>query len=398
MGNITTISQSQLEDELLQNILPFWIAHMVDDDLGGFYGALTNDLQVVPEAPRAAITCARILWTYSAAYRRFGNDEYLEMARHAYETLIWRFWDREFGGVYWWLDGQGRSLDTRKVHYAQAFAIYGLSEYYRATQESGALELAQQLFLRLEQYAYEPVHGGYVEASKQDWQPLADMRLSPRDMRCRKSMNTLLHILESYTNLLRVWPDDKLVKRQKELLQVMLKHVLDQGSGHFRLYFEDDWRSLSPNVSYGHDIEGSWLLVEAAQVSGDQALLQYCQQAAVQMAQVVLDEGVDADGSLYYEGAPQGIEDDHIEWWVQAEAMVGFYNAYQLSDEIGYGKAASRCWSYIQEKLVDRKYGEWFKRLSRDGQPDPQSYKAGPWEDPYHQSRACLEMLDRLKE
>lgn len=402
-GNLVVIKdepsimqRTHIESELRQNILPFWIEHIVDHDKGGFHGAMTNDLQVVEGAPRASITCARILWTYSAAYRKYGDVDYLQMAQRAYQTLSTTFWDQEFGGVYWWVDENGRPVDDRKVHYAQAFAIYGLSEYYRVTQDQNQLGLSQQIFNLLEEHAYDPLYGGYIEASRRDWGELPDMRLSPRDMDCRKSMNTLLHILEAYTNLLRLWPQDQLAAQQKALIEVMLNQVMDKGQKHFRLYFENDWRSLSPDFSFGHDIEGSWLLVEAAEVCGDAELLDNAKKAAVHMAAAVLEGGVDDDGGLFYEGGPEGIVDEHKEWWVQAEAMVGFYNAYQISGGEEFAQAASRCWEYIQEKLVDREHGEWFKRLSRTGEPDPKSYKAGPWEDPYHQSRACMQMLERL--
>ena len=345
----------QIEGELRQNILPFWIDHLVDQKRGGFYGALTNDLQVIEDAPRASISCARILWTYSTAYRKYGDDDYLQIARRAYQTLSTTFWDQEYGGVYWWVDDGGRPVDDRKVNYAQAFAIFGLAEYDRVTGDQNPLDLAQQLFILLEKHAYDPhIRRVILKPGRRDWGALPDMRLSPRDMDCRKSMNTLLHVLEAYTNLLRVWPDDQLAAQQVALLKVMLNRVLEKRTGHFQLYFDDDWRSLSPNLSYGHDIEGSWLLVEAAEVCGDAALLDQAKPTAVQMANAVLEGGVDEDGSLFYEGGPQGIIDDHKEWWVQAEAMLGFYNAYQISGNEEFSQAASRCWEYIQQKLVDR--------------------------------------------
>ena len=388
----------ELANEVTGNILPFWMNHMVDRTNGGFYGALANDLQIHNEVPRSAILCSRILWTYAAAYRRLKNEEYLTMAEWAYDYLRRIFWDSEYGGVYWTVDYHGKPAFDRKHHYAQAFAIYGLSEYYRVTQEPESLAKAQELFNLLERYAYEPEYGGYIEGRSRKWETLDDMRLSERDLDCRKSMNTLLHILEAYTNLLRVWDDALLRKQHKALIETFLKHVVDASTGHLKLFFDDGWHSLLGNVSFGHDIEASWLLVEAAQMHPDEALLKRVQDTAVKIAKAVYMDGLEEDGSLPYEAGPQGLVDPGKSWWVQAEAMVGFYNAFQISGQEAFAKTAYRSWEYIQNKFIDRNYGDWFKRLERDGTPEKTGYKTGPWECPYHHSRACFEMMERLRE
>ena len=241
----SSVLRQQLEVELTGNILPFWINNMVDKVNGGFYGALTNDLQIHNEVPRSAILCARTLWTYATAYRKLGGEQYLAMARWAYDYLTHTFLDPQYGGVYWQVDSKGKPVADRKHHYAQAFAIYGLSEYFRATQEPQSLALAQGLFKLLEEYAFEPIYGGYTEGSSRDWGALADMRLSTRDLNCRKSMNTMLHVLESYTNLLRVWEDAQLRMQHKALINIFLKHILDSQTGHFKLFFDDPWSCRS---------------------------------------------------------------------------------------------------------------------------------------------------------
>jgi mannobiose 2-epimerase len=387
----------QLKEELTGNILPFWMTYAVDHVNGGFYGALTNDLVIHNEVPRSAILCTRILWTYAAAFRKMGDKEYLAMARWAYDTLTHVFWDPEYGGLYWSVDCNGKPVMDRKHHYAQAFAIYGLSEYYRATEQPRSLELAQTLFRLLEKHAFDPLYGGYIEGSSRTWETLTDMRLSDRDLDCRKSMNTMLHVLEAYTNLLRVWEDGALKARHKALIASFQEHIVDHASGHFKLFFDDRWNSLLENISFGHDIEGSWLLFEAAEAQGDPALVKQIGETVIQIAAAVYQDGLEQDGSLPYETGPQGLVDGDKTWWVQAEAMLGFYNAYQLSGQERFAQASQRSWEYIQARMVDRIHGDWIKRLHRDGTPDNSNYKMGPWECPYHHSRACFEMIDRLE-
>lgn len=389
--------RQQVLEELTGNILPFWMTHVVDRRRGGFHGAVGNDLRVHDEVPRAAVLCARTLWTFAAAARQLDAARYLPTARWAFEYLAETFWDPHHGGVFWEVDSRGAPVRDHKHHYAQAFALYGLSEYYRATGEARSLEMAQSLFYLLEQHAHDPSRGGYIEAHSRAWGPLADMRLSEKDLNCRKSMNMLLHLLEAYSNLLRAWPDRRLLEQHRALLEIFERHVVDRETGHLRLFFDGDWRSLVDHVSFGHDIEASWLLWEAAELQGDSPLLEQVRPAAIGLAESVLRDGLAADGSVLGEASPRGLVDATKAWWAQAEGLVGFYNAYQLTGDRRFARAASRCWEYAQSHLVDRTHGDWFKRLNPDGTPDHTAYKAGPWECPYHHSRACLEMLNRLQ-
>jgi len=392
----TSEFRRQLEQELSSNILPFWINHVADEIHGGFHGAVTNDLQILDDVPRSAVLCARILWTFATAYRRRGGAEYLRLARRAYDYLCEAFWDVDYGGVYWQVDCDGVPVSDRKHFYAQAFAIYGLAAYYQATREPRSLARAQTLFELVEEHAFDPVHLGYIEACDRRWATLDDMRLSDRDLNCRKSMNTMLHILEAYSGLLRVWDEPRLSGKHRALLEVFLTEILDSQTGHLRLFFDDAWNSLTPNTSYGHDIEASWLIQEAAGMQADPELLSRSRTAGIRLATVVLREGLDKDGSLFLDGGPQGPSDSGKSWWAQAEAVVGFYAAYQATGEARFVHAALDCWAAIRAKFVDRKNGDWYKRLDHKGDPDPTVYKAGPWECPYHHSRACFEMLDRL--
>lgn len=388
--------RQQLEEELTGNILPFWMTYVVDKNNGGFYGAVTNELQFHNNVPRSSVLCARILWTYASAYRQLGDEQYLSMARWAYDYLTRVFWDQAYGGLYWHVDYKGNPISDHKHHYAQAFGVYALSEYHRATQEPQSLVLAQALFHLLEKHAYDPLNQGYNEGSNRKWEALKNMCLSNREPNCSKSMNTMLHILEAYTNLLRVWDDPRLKAQHRSLLNTFQQHIIDHRTSHFKPCFDNQWHSLSEDVSFGHDIEGSWLLWEAAEIQGDSVLMLKIRESVINIATAVYQEGFDDDGSLFSEISPQGLVDMRKVWWVQAEAVVGFYNAYQLSGQMHFAQAAYRCWRYIQTKMVDRKDGDWFKQLHQDGSPDTTSYKAGPWECPYHHSRSCFEMLTRL--
>jgi len=388
----------QFEDELTRNILPFWMTHAVYKSDGGLHGAVTNDLRVDDDVPRSSVLCARVLWTFAAAYRRLGDPAYLATAKRMYDALTRAFWDPKHGGLYWQVDREGRPVADRKHHYAQAFGVYGLSEFHRATGDPRSLELARALFGLLEEHAYDPVEGGYFEGSTRDWRPLADARLSEKDLDAPKSMNTMLHVLEAYTDLLRTWDDTRLRARLDALLRTFAQRILDPRTGHFGTFFDDRWRRLSENVSFGHDIEGSWLLCEAADACGDPALRDETRRLAVVLADAVHRDGIDADGSLFSEGSPNGATDRGKDWWPQAEGIVGFYNAYQITGDERFAEAAIRCWRNAQDRFVDRENGGWFKRLSPDGTPDPTRGKAGPWDCPYHHSRACLEMMERLEQ
>ena len=391
----------QMEHELTGDILPFWLKYTLDTRRGGFYGQVDNDGRVECDAPRSAVLTARILWTYSAAYRVYHKPEYLQAARHAYKYLTTCFHDPQYGGFYWMVDAGGAPLNPRKQIYAQAFALYSISEYCRAAGEAAALALAHDIFRLIEKKARDPQSGGYFEAYNHDWSALQDWRLSEKDLNCPKSMNTLLHVLEAYTNLLRIWDNPQLKQCQADLIEVFLQHVIDPSTGHFKMFFDAAWTPLSDHFSYGHDIEGSWLLLEAAHVLGDEALLERVKTATLHMAEAVYNEAREPDGSLLYEANPRQVTIADKHWWAQAEAVVGFYNAYQLSGEERYRDAAWQAWQYIDAKVIDHQAGEWYAVLRRDGTPyslaeNPDQVKVGPWKCPYHNSRMCLEMMERL--
>ncbi|MGA7713047.1 MAG: AGE family epimerase/isomerase [Rhizomicrobium sp.] len=398
---VSGVWTDQFRKELVGNILPFWMRHAIDREHGGFYGTIDCDLHIETEAPRASVIGTRLLWTFAAATRLLG-DKYQETAEHCFDYVANAFWDRKYGGLFWTLDHRGNPLSTRKQIYAQAFGIYALAEYFRATGNTESIDLAKRLFWLIEDHGYDPDFKGYWEARDREWHELDDMRLSDKDLNSPKSMNTHLHVMEAYTNLLRVWRDPSLAARQSELLKLTLDRIVDPSSGHFKLFFDERWNSLSGHVSFGHDIEGSWLMVETAKVLGDPELIARTRKTALTMVEAVYTQGLDRDGSLFYEANGQGeLIDSKKHWWAQAEAVVGFYNAYEISGEARFLAAAHKTWDYIETKVVDHVHGEWHAKLTAQGVPltakqDPDACLVGPWKCPYHNARACFEMIDRL--
>jgi len=397
----STVWAELIRAELENNILPFWRDQTVDRARGGFFGEISSEGVLQAEAPRSSVVNTRILWTYATAARVLG-DKWAPLADWAYDYVTTHFVDRDHGGLYWLLDAKGQPLSDRKQTYAQAFGIYALSEYVRLTGSQPALELAQKLYGLIEAHCYDAHEDGYIEARDRTWQPLEDMRLSDKDLNSPKSMNTHLHVLEGYTNLLRVWPDEGLKAKQRALINVMLDRIVDGDTGHFKLFFDTSWHSLNEHVSFGHDIEGSWLLMEAAEVLGEKDLIAKAHTLCLKMARACLAEGLDADGSMFFEANTKGeLLDETKHWWVQAEAVVGFYNAFEMTGEEDFRRASLKIWDYIETHVVDRVHGEWHAKLKRDGTAftgaeDGDAVLVGPWKCPYHNGRVCTEMLERL--
>lgn len=388
--------RKEVTEELEGNILPFWMNKMTDRERGGFYGRISGEDVLMPDEPKGAILNARILWTFSAAYRLLKKPKYLATATRAKRYLLDFFYDKQFGGIYWSVDCEGNPLDTKKQIYALGFAIYGLSEYARATGDEEALEYAIRLFEVIEKYSFDAEKNGYVEALTRDWQPIADMRLSDKDENEKKTMNTHLHILEPYANLYRVWKDGRLKTQLKNLIELFVTKILDTQTYHLNLFFEDDWTNKYHLISYGHDIEASWLIHEAALVLGDETVLKQIEPVIVRIARAA-DEGLNADGSMTYERfTDKGETDRELHWWVQAENVVGHLNLYQHFGDEEALSTALRCWQFIKDKLIDRENGEWYWSRFADGSINRNDDKAGFWKCPYHNGRMCLEINERF--
>ena len=380
--NLRAEAQALLET----NILPFWSERMVDTEHGGFYGRIDGHNILHPQAEKGAVLNARILWTFAGATRILHRMPYRILAARAKDYLLTRFIDLQYGGVYWSLNADGSPLDTKKQTYAIAFAIYGLAEYYRATQDQEALDAAIRLFEDIEAHAFDAVNIGYIEALTRDWQPIADMRLSESDENGSRTMNTHLHVLEAYTNLFRVWKDERVAHQLRVLIDIFANRLFNPETGHLGLFFDDEWKPLNEKIgkcenkfSPGHDIEAAWLLREALLVLGDQELLQQtlpvCRRLAVAARDGILKE---------------------TQWWCYAEAVVGYVDQYQDIHDPHQWQMAEKALAFIESHLLDREQGEWFWSVLPDGTPDRNNDKAGFWKCPYHNSRMCYELIERL--
>ena len=424
MNETVQTMKREMQDVVKNNILRFWMEKMLDREQGGFYGRIDGQGVLHKDAEKGAILNARILWSFSAAYRVLKTPEYLKMAKRAKEYIINHFIDKEYGGVYWSLDSKGNPLDTKKQFYAIGFAIYGMSEYARATGDREALECALQLFDCIEEHALDHQYNGYIEACTREWGEIADMRLSELDANYPKSQNTHLHIIEPYTNLFRclkeldatesvnyvpvigaVLPVDVAVPQEtknrveaalRNIINIFTDRILNPETHHLDLFFDMDWtRGAGHLESYGHDIECSWLIHEAALVLDDSDVLKKVE-PIVQMVAQASEKGLRPDGSMIHEAnLDTGHVDDDLHWWVQAENVVGWFNLYQYFDDEQALDRAVRCWQYIKDNLIDYENGEWHWSRHPDGTLNTVDDKAGFWKCPYHNSRMCLEIIER---
>ncbi len=387
--------KDEMQDELVRNILPFWMHRAIDSEFGGFAGQINGSGKVVKGAPKGGILNARILWTFSAAYNTLTCPAYMEKAAYSMCYCRNHFFDSEFKGTYWKISHDGKPADTKKQIYSQAFFVYALSEYFKATGDEQSLNQAIDLFHLIEEKSFDNRLNGYFEAYSRDWHLLDDLRLSEKDANEKKTTNTHLHILEAYTNLYLVWKDKQLEEKLKNLTNLFLDRIIDPVSHHLLLFFDEEWHSRSTLISYGHDIEASWLVYEAAEALCDKQLIAKAKKSCILLAKASL-EGLQPDGSMIYErDDSEGIVDTDRHWWPQAETVVGLVNLYGMTADETYLKLAAQCWDYISHNLTDKKNGEWYWSI-RNGKPNRGEDKAGFWKCPYHNARACLEIIKRL--
>lgn len=389
METRTDIFLQEVRENLTSCILPYWLK--LKDPKGGFYGEVSADGTVFYDAPRGVILNARLIWSFAAAYAALKDTQYLVAAVHARDWFLDHFCDHKYGGVYWSVTAEGERLDTKKQLYAQGFAIYALSELYKVTGDDEALKNAVNLYKVVESHFADTVNGGYIEALSRDFSPLEDMSLSAHDINADKTMNSHLHVLEAYSNLYQVWPDEGLKARVEALLSLTGERVMG-ADGHLQLYFKRDWTVLPGAVSYGHDIETSWLALEAAFALHDADVVNRVRPWARRVG-AAGNEGLLPDGSMRYEKLPDGQYDDSRQWWVQAESVVGNLWLWKYHADAEALERAFAAWAYIREHLVDTISGEWWWAILPDGTRDLSQPKAGFWKCPYHNTRMCLQVL-----
>lgn len=389
--------QTEARNEL-RNIAGWWLRHAPDTLHGGFVGEIDYHGQPVKNASKGIILNSRILWFFSEAGLFEKNPEYRVAADRAYQYLINYFDDRDYGGAVWELAADGTLANGKKQVYALCFCIYAFTAYYRLTSNPQALNKSLEYFHALETHARNQEYNGYSEAFSRQWQHLEDVRLGEGDMNAARTMNTHLHLLEAYTALHSMAPGAQTEEALRHTIGLLCKYFIDPENGHLRLFFDDQWRSLSSRVSFGHDIETSWLLWEAAESLADPALLDQIRPVVERMADACLREGIGAKGQLCDEYDPvTKFRSEAGVWWVQAEALVGFLNAFKLTGEQRYCDACDRIWQYIGNHHIDTTAGEWHWLSSAPEAEVRSHYKAGFWKAPYHNGRAMIQACSLLK-
>lgn len=383
----------EIETDLTDNILPFWIENAIDPK-GGFHGTVDNSGKAVMDSPKGGVLNARILWTFSQAYGVYGLEEYRMMADRAQREIIDRFIDPVYGGLYWTVAPDGSILDGTKQTYCTAYGIYGLTEHFRVTGNMESLEAAIKLFNTLETKVHDHNKGGYREVAARDWSKTESDGVDGKKGAV-KTMNTHIHILEAYTSLYRVWPDKAVRDCLTELTDILQEKLYNPQTRHLVLFCDDDWNPMEEIHSYGHDIETSWLLSEAARAVGDPELISRLDRQAVEMTDTALKEGLNENGAMIYEKNAEGYL-SHLSWWPQCETVIGCLNAWEITGDEKYFKAARKTWDYIKNNFIDEENGEWFKRLNAHGRPSSREPKVSEWNCPYHNSRVGFEVLKRL--
>jgi len=386
--------KNEVTSILKENILPFWTNNLVDYNSGGFYGRVDGNNELHKDSDRGGILNARILWTYSAAFRTLKDDSYLKIANHSRNYILNHFIDHENGGAYYRLNSNGEPEDMRKQSYTQSFFIYGLTEYYLATGDTLALNAAKDIYFLLEKHSFDSVNNGYFEVCSPNWERINDKMIGEKSASDIKGMNTHLHLMEAYSNLYRARPDKHLKNRLTNLIELFCEKIIDPKTFHLIYFMNEKWEASSPIVSYGHDIEASWLLTEAAMLIDNSTLTSKVKTLSLKLADAVY-EGILEDGSTAYEkNILSGEINRTREWWAEAETVVGYLNAYELSGNEKYLNTALNSWDFIKNNFIDYTNGEWYNQISESGSILKLD-KAGFWKCPYHNSRMCIEIILR---
>lgn len=390
----TLMWTEEIRQHLTGTIIPFWKG-LRDEENGGYYGYKGFDLTVDPKAVKGCILNSRILWFFSNAFLLLKDRELLSYAAHAWEFLKDHCIDPDNGGIYWSVGWNGQPEETIKHTYNQAFAIYALSSYYDASGNQEALDLAEKLFHLIENRCKD--EGGYEEAFDREFHRIDNEKLSENGVMAERTMNTLLHVFEAYTELYRVGKKKEVAEKLQEILTVFADKVYNPQKRRQEVFFDRNWNSLIDLYSYGHDIETAWLIDRGCQILGDEALRNEMGIITREMTASVYEHGF-SENSLMNE-CERGINDTTRVWWVQAEAIVGFFNGYQKETEKAcYLEAAKAIWDYIKCFMVDPRPGsEWYWAVDEKGKPLEKPI-VEPWKCPYHNGRMCMEIIRRTED
>ena len=382
-----------VKDEMrkeLDNILKYWTNFGIDNQFGGFVGKRDFYNMLIPNADKGIILNTRLLWSFSAASNYLKTSKYEWLCHRAYDYLRSCFYDKLHEGVFWEVDYLGIPKCKRKQVYAQAFAIYALSEYYLFTERKEAKDWALGIFRNLEKYARDRKNKGYFEAFNQDWTTISDVRLSEKDMNASKTMNTHLHVLEAYTSLLKIYNHPELAEALRELVALFQNKFLNKFNS-YDLFFDENWNLQSSKISFGHDIETAWLVIEAAMALKDENLLQQVQNTAIKVIDTFLLKALDEKGAVMneWESNSKTLDTDR-HWWPQVEALIGLKYGYSLTKNKDYLVKSIRIWEFVKKYLIDTKNGEWHFRVDSKGHPYETEDKVSMWKAPYHNTRACI--------
>ena len=386
--------KEEITKHLTDDIIPFW-KNLRDDEFGGYYGYLDYDLKLDKKAEKGCILNSRITWFFSNAYTLLKDKSLLEEADHGYEFLKEHCIDKEYGGIYWSMKYDGTPLDTTKHTYNQAFCIYALSSYYEASGKQEALELARKLYELIETRCMDDK--GYLEAFTRDFKPESNEKLSENGVLAEKTMNTLLHVLEAYTELYRVSHDEKVGDRLRWIMDTFADKVYNPKLKRQEVFFDKDYNSIIDLHSYGHDIETAWLMDRSLEVLGDAAYTEKLTPITKALTENIYN--VAFDGHSLSNECDKGVVDTNRVWWVQAETIVGFLNGYEKDpSKTQYKEAAEAAWQFIKDHVIDKRQGsEWYWLVRQDGSPVVGKPIVEPWKCPYHNGRMCMEVIRRLK-
>lgn len=388
--------KKEISDDLTSNLLPYWSTKMIDTLNGGFYGRIDKNEQIYPDADKGGILNARILWTFSSAYRVLKDSSYLHIATYAKDYILKHFIDSEYGGAYRTVNQYGEPADTRKHILTESYFIYALAEYYRVTGDQEALDIAIEIFEAVEKYAVDREANGYFEVFTREWARSPDLLIGENSPEDEKTMILHLHMVEAYAGLYRVWPEKRMKERLRNVLDIFNDKIVDKKTHHLIYFLDRNWNPTTKIDSYGHDIEASWLIDEAANLLEDPELLASVRKLSIKIADAAA-EGLEEDGSMLTE---KDNVTGHIvtvrSWWEQAESVIGYLNAFEITEDTSYLDKSIKSWGYIKQHFINNIHGGWYSLVLESGEPG-NGDRANYWTCPYHNGRMGMEIIERIK-